>query len=226
MSSLIEVDPQPVTSSVTLRLNNPKKRNALSIRMRDELSDALDRLAADPSVKSVVIVGAGTSFCSGFDLGEFATAMGDPIFDRRLWESSDRFHHRLLSFPLPLFAAVNGAAIAGGFDLAICCDVRIAARSSRFSHPEFSYGDILYSPLRELVGGAVARELALTGRELSAREAKRLGVVNHVVADGHLDEAIDELTVATARAPRDKLMRTKAKAIRSAGVQLRSTLDL
>src|SRR3972149_5053429 len=69
-----------------------------------------------------------------------------------------------LGFPLPLVAAVNGPAIAGGFDLAVMCDIRVAAATATFSHPELVFGDVVYSPLHALVGGAVARELAPTGR--------------------------------------------------------------
>ena len=120
------------------------------------------------------ITGAGDVFSAGFDLGEFTRAAEDPAFGAELWASSDRFHHALLTFPLPLVAAVNGPALAGGFDLAVCCDVRIAADTARFAHPEFTFGDVVYSPLHELVGGAVARDLCLTGRPIDAAEALRL----------------------------------------------------
>src|SRR5262245_133739 len=112
-----------------ITLDRPAKRNALSIALRDEVSDALAELAADESLKSVVIRGAGDFFSAGFDLKEFAAAASVPALHQRLWASSDRFHHGLLRFPLPLIAAVNGPALAGGFDLALCCDVRIATTS-------------------------------------------------------------------------------------------------
>ena len=86
------------------------------------------------------------------------------------------------NFPLPLVAAINGPAIAGGFDLAVMCDLRVAATTARFAHPERSFGDVVYGPLHDLVGGAVARDLALGGRELSAEEALRVNLVSAVVA--------------------------------------------
>ena len=209
-----------------ITLNRPDKRNALSIALRDEVTAALAELAADAKTMAAVITGAGAIFSAGFDLKEFVTAAGDEGFDRRLWDSSDRFHHGLLEFPLPLIAAVNGPALAGGFDVTVCCDIRVAAVSARFAHPEFTFGDIVYSPLHDLVGGAVARDLCLTGRELSAAEALELHLVSAVVEDVALMGAVDAITARIVKAPRDKLMRTKAKAIARAHITARATLDL
>ena len=110
----------------TLTLNRAEKKNALSIALRDEMTETLGELSANPDVKVVVITGAGNVFSAGFDLAEFNVAAADPEFNNELWASSDRFHHACLFFPLPLIAAVNGPAIAGGFDLATMCDIRIA----------------------------------------------------------------------------------------------------
>src|ERR671918_792189 len=166
----------------TLTLNRIEKKNALSIALRDELSDALDDLAGDDTVKSVVITGAGDVFSSGFDLREFQ----QPELADELWASSDRFHATVLEFPLPLVAAVNGPAIAGGFDLAVMCDLRVAADTARFAHPEIEFGDVVYGPLHDLVGGAVARDLCFTGRVVEAPEAETLRLVSSVVPGGEL----------------------------------------
>ena len=139
-----------------LTLDRPTKKNALSTALRDEISDALDDLAGDESVKAVVITGAGDTFSAGFDLSEFPRALEDEAYARTLWASSDRYHHAVLRFPVPTIAAVNGAALAGGFDLAVCCDLRVAATTARFAHPEYTFGDVVYSPLADLVGGAIA----------------------------------------------------------------------
>ena len=217
----------PVTDAVvTLTLSRPEKKNALSIALRDEVTAALGALAADAQVKVVVITGAGDTFSAGFDLGEFKQAAGDPEFRRRLWESSDRFHVACLGFPLPLVAAVNGPAIAGGFDLAVMCDLRIAARTATFSHPEIAFGDVVYAPLHDLVGGAVARELCLTGRAVGAEEALRLRLVSSVVPPGDLAAETSRVAAQITRAPREVLLRTKAKVIRRAAVAVGATLDL
>src|SRR5207244_2544809 len=103
-------------------------------------------------------------------------------FAATLWASSDRWHRGCIEFPLPLLAAVNGPALAGGFDLAVMCDVRVAADTARFSHPEITFGDVVYGPLHDIVGGAVARDLCLTGRAVDASEALRLHRVSAVGA--------------------------------------------
>jgi enoyl-CoA hydratase len=210
-----------------LTLNRPKRRNALSVSLRDAISDALDDLAEDPAIKAVVFTGSGTVFSAGFDLKEFERAGGDPLFAEELWTSSDRFHRTVLSFPLPLIAAVNGPAIAGGFDLAVMCDLRVASNTAHFSHPERSFGDVVYGPLHDLVGGAVARDLTMGGRQLTANEALAVHLVSAVVEPENLMETTSRLLQEVCVAPRHVLLRTKAKALRHAGVDPSSpTLDL
>lgn len=208
-------------------LNRPARRNALSVALRDAVSDALDELAAAPEVKVVVVTGAGDVFSAGFDLKEFDRAAADAAFMEELWASSDRFHRTVLCFPLPLVAAVNGPAIAGGFDLAVMCDLRVASTTARFAHPERSFGDVVYGPLHDLVGGAVARELTFGGREMDAGEALAAHLVGEVVEPGELMAGARAIVERICVAPRDVLARTKAKALRRAGVDpARATLDL
>jgi len=216
----------PRDSVATLTLNRPEKKNALSVALRDEISDALAALAADEGVKAAIVTGAGDAFCAGFDLKEFERASGDAEFGKALWASSDRYHRACLGFPLPLVAAVNGPALAGGFDLAVMCDIRVAAEEARFAHPEITFGDVVYGPLHDLVGGAVARELCFTGRSVDAAEALALRLVSRVVPRSELAEAARALASQIARAPRGVLLRTKAKAQRRAGVVQEATLDL
>ena len=212
----------PEDGVVTLTLNRMEKKNALSIALRDELSDALDDLAGDEAVKTVVVTGAGDVFSSGFDLREFQ----QPELSDQLWASSDRFHATVLRFPLPLVTAVNGPAIAGGFDLAVMSDVRVAADTARFSHPEIEFGDVVYGPLHDIVGGGLARELCFTGRVVEAQEAKTLGLVSSVVPLDELAGEVTRFSDLIGRAPREVLLRTKAKATRRAAVARDQTLDL
>ena len=215
-SDLVLVDGPDATGIATLVVNRPDKKNALSIAVRDAMSDELERLAADEALKVLVVTGAGTCFSAGFDLREFG--IDEPGFQDRLWASSDRFHHALFRFPLPTIAAVNGVALAGGFDLALLCDIRIAASSAMFGHPEQTFGDVIYGLLHDLVGGAVARDLCFTGRRIDATEALRMGVVSDVVADDALMAVARRVAEVVAAAPRWNLMRTKAKAITRAGI--------
>jgi enoyl-CoA hydratase/carnithine racemase len=207
----------------TITLHRPEKRNALSIEVRDAVSDALDALGSDDRVKAVVITGAGDYFSAGFDLKEFA----EPALAEAIWVSSDRFHHAVLRCPVPTIAAVNGPALAGGFDLAVLCDVRVASTTARFAHPEFTFGDVVYAPLHDLVGGAIARELVLTARELTAEEAFALHLVAAVVPPEQLASEVDAIVDRIRRAPRDMLVRSKAKAIARANIPASTpTLDL
>ncbi len=216
---------EPVDGVVTLTLKRPEKRNALSIAVRDEATNTLGHLQRNPHVKVVVVTGAGDVFSAGFDLDEFQR-INDPEFADRLWTSSDRFHRAFLDFPLPTVAAVNGPAIAGGFDLAVMCDLRVAVESAYFEHPEHTFTEVVFGPLHDLVGGAVARELVFTGRRVDAREALALRLVSRVTPDGELDDAVQGITDRIIRAPRGILQRMKAKVIRRAGITAGGTLDL
>jgi len=181
-------------------LNRPDKRNALSIALRNEIDHCLGELAEDDSVSVVVLAAAGPSFCAGFDRSEFFIQTPEHV--QALGESTDRFHLRLLNFPKPLVAAINGPAMGGGLDLAVLCDVRICAQEAVFAHPEIKLGaPTLYGPLAEVIGGGLARDLCLIGRRIDAQEAYRIGLVSQVVpADRLLDEAV-ALANAIAEAP-------------------------
>lgn len=197
-------------------LNRPEKRNALSIALRDEIDHCLGELEADDDVSVVVITGAGPVFCAGFDTTEFT-----PDKVQAVEESSNRYHRRLAEFGKPLVAAVNGPAIGGGLDLAVLCDLRIASDAAAFAHPEIRFGaPVLFGPLREIIGGGLARELCLTARRIDAQEALRIGLVSKVVpADRLRDEA---LAVASeiAQAPLAALKATKRMIIQTYTWQL------
>ena len=112
----------------------------------------------------------------------------------------------MLRFPLPTIAAVNGPALAGGFDLAVLCDLRIASTTARFAHPERTFGDVVYGPLHDLVGGAVARELTIGGRELDAPTRRsQLHLVGEVVPAEALTRRDRRRGRAIVAAPRDVL---------------------
>jgi enoyl-CoA hydratase len=201
----------------TLTLCRPDKKNALSIALRDEVSDALDEIAQRADTRVVIVTGEGDVFCAGFDLDEFGDASAE--HQQRLWASSDRFHHTVMRFPLPTIAAVNGPALAGGFDLACLCDIRIAASTARFAHPEQRWTTVLYRTLRDLVGGATARDLVLTGRAVDAAEALLLELVVDVVPPEHMMDAARARAAMIAAAPRHELMRTKAKMVAGVGIR-------
>jgi enoyl-CoA hydratase/carnithine racemase len=186
----------------TLTLNRPEKRNALNVDLRVALSDALDDLAKDDAVSVVILTGAGTAFCAGFDLSEFEQKPGAFGEDERVWTSGKRMHETLQAFPKPLIAAVNGPALAGGFDVAVQADARIASESAIFGHPEIKFGaPTLYTNLSYVVAGAHARDLALSGRRIDANEAHRIGLVMQVVPAERLVEETFAYARVVAEAP-------------------------
>jgi enoyl-CoA hydratase len=205
-----EVDPDGIA---VLRLDNEQRRNCLSIAMRDAISDTLDQWVSDERVRVVVLTGSGSTFCAGFDLTEFAK----PDLARTIRDSSRRYHLAVWGFAKPMIAAVNGAALGGGFDLALLCDVRIATPDAVFAHPEIKFGaPPLFTPLQWIVGAGIARDLCLTGRKIDAAEAHRIGLVN-TIADNALDAAMTTARVI-AEAPQAALEATKRYLTSSAGV--------
>jgi enoyl-CoA hydratase/carnithine racemase len=216
---------RPDDGVAVLTLNRPEKKNALSIALREEAVALLGRMAADDSVKALVIAGSGGCFSAGFDLREFAVT--EPGHTERLWRSSDLFHHAVHRFPVPVIAAVDGIAYAGGFDLAVLCDLRIATHRAAFAHPENALGPVVYGPLHDLVGGAIARELVLTGRKIDGPEALRLHIVSELTEPGELMNRALGLARQVSRAPREILVRNKAKFTTRAAISAETpTLDL
>jgi len=200
----------------TLTLARPGRRNALSIQMRDEITQQLDDWAADPAVRVVVLTGAGPTFCAGFDLGEF----GQPDLARRIKDSSRRYHLAVWHFPKPLVAAVNRPAMGGGMDLSVLCDCRIASSAAAFGHPEIKFGAApLFTPLQWIVGLGNARELCPTGRRIDAAEALRIGLVTRVTEPAELLDDAMALARSIIEAPQVALEAAKRYLISSASAR-------
>jgi len=198
----------------TLTLARPERRNALSIQLREEIAAQLGQWAADPAVRVVVLTGAGSSFCAGFDLDEFAQAG----LARRIRDSSRRYHLAVWAFPKPLLAAVNGPALAGGLDLCVLCDCRVASAGAVFGHPEIKFGaPPLFTPLQWIVGAGVARELCLTGRRMDAAEALRAGLVSRVTEPRRLLDETLAMSRTMIEAPQAALEGAKRYLTGSAG---------
>jgi len=167
-----------------LTMNRPEVRNAMNPELRAAISGALKEAEADPEVRVVIVTGAGSVFCAGMDLRAFA-ARGD--FSALTW-----FYHEGIG--KPTIAALNGPAVAGGFELALACDLMVAAEEARVGIPEVKRG--LYAAgggttLAQRIPLGVALELGLTGDPITARRAAELGLINAVVpADQLLAAAI------------------------------------
>lgn len=185
----------------TLTINRPEKRNALSWDLVGRLRRAVADAKADPDVRVLVLTGAGDrAFCAGADLGGMAD--GDDyvsLHDGR--GELARLFEDLYALGKPTVARVRGYALAGGFGLALACDLVVAADDAVFATPEIDIGlwpHMITVPLTRSMPPKRALELMMTGRRVDAAEAERIGFVTRVVPVDGLDEAVDELTGALA----------------------------
>jgi enoyl-CoA hydratase/carnithine racemase len=174
-----------------LRLNRPEARNALSPELMEEMASELERLDPDPEVRCVVVAGSEKVFAAGADI----KAMAERSFAEALRHPAASFWRRLAAIKTPMVAAVSGYALGGGCELALACDMIVAAESAKFGQPEINLGIIPggggTQRLARVLGKQRAMELVLTGRRFGATEAAAMGLVNRVVADdAWLDEAM------------------------------------
>jgi enoyl-CoA hydratase/carnithine racemase len=193
---------------VTLR--RPEKRNALSIDLRQELADAFTALSGDEGVGCIVLTGAGSAFCSGMDTDQFG---GARPHRERLVETSTKAFRAVGECRRPVVAAVNGPALAGGFALALLCDLRLASRTASFGYPELPRGiPPSYAAARAVLPATVAQELCLTGRIVAPPEAQRLGIVREVTGDDVLPRSL-ALAERVATLPREAILETKRRTL-------------
>ena len=189
-----------------ITLNRPEKRNALSTALRQEITAALEDLEKNDNIKAAVLTGAGQGFCAGFDLSELQAGNMEEIFAQ-----SNVYHHKVYNFNKPIIAAINGPALAGGMDLAMMCDFRVAVESAVFGQPQVKMGvAAAFDLVRTVLPESVARELCLTGRRMPVDEAFRLGMVNSIVPDGQLvdeAEAMARETAASGKSIKEMIVR-------------------
>jgi enoyl-CoA hydratase len=191
----------------TVTLDAPDRRNALTVGLGDELVAAFEAAEADPSVGAVVVTGTPPAFCAGADLSHLGGSQRDGL--RRIYEG----FLRVARSPLPTIAAVNGAAVGAGANLALACDVILAGTSARFDtrflklglHPGGGHTWML----RRRVGPQAAAALVLFGEVLDGAEAERVGLAWRCVPDAELMDVARELAGVAGTAPRDLVVRMK-----------------
>ncbi len=200
----------------TLTIDRPEKRNALSAEVRRELIAALDQQVADDRVRVIILTGAGEkAFVAGADISEFA---GRSPLEQRAAMEGRRVFDVVAECPKPTIAAINGVALGGGCELALACDLRIAARSARLGQPEVKLGLLPggggTQRLPRLVGAGRALRLIMTGEIIDAAEAERIGLVDQVVDDGALEGQARELAsrLAAQSPVALRLIKTAARA--------------
>jgi enoyl-CoA hydratase/carnithine racemase len=182
---------------VRLTLNRPERRNALSEGMLTELEAAFTRIAADRTMRVVVLAAAGPIFCSGHDMTEMVGRSKEDY--QALFARCSRVMQQIRRLPQPVIARVQGLATAAGCQLVATCDLAVAATEARFATPGVKIGLFCTTPMVPLVRAVpakVAMEMLLTGCPISAERALAAGLVNRVVPADLLDAAVDELTGA------------------------------
>jgi enoyl-CoA hydratase len=201
----------------TLTLNNPDERNTLTAPMVAEIVAAMDGFEADETVGAVVVTGTPPAFCAGANLGNLREADGKSLGN--VYEG----FLRIARSPLPTLAAVNGAAVGAGMNMALGCDVRLAAKRARFDtrflqigiHPGGGHTWML----RRIAGPQATMAAVLFGEVMDGTEAERVGLVHRCVEDGDLLAAAQEMGARAASAPRELLIRTKET------IQAMATID-
>lgn len=173
-------------------LNNPARHNALSLDMWERLATLLAELAADDSLRVLVLKGAGgKAFAAGADISRFESERASQDAVRHYNTVAGEASARLYNFPRPTIALIRGHCIGGGVNLAVCCDMRIAASDATFSIPAarlgLGYGFAGVQRLAEVVGLPVAMEMFYTARRYSAEDAVRIGLANRMVAVNEID---------------------------------------
>lgn len=191
----------------TITLNDPDRRNAMTLAMCDEVTAALDEIEANPDIKAIVVTGAGRAFCAGADLTHLGDSADEGLM--AIYQGFLRFGRS----PLPTIAAVNGAAVGAGMNLALICDVRIAGESAKFDdrflqlgiHPGGGH-TWMY---QNITGPQAATAAILFSQVLDGPESVRTGLSYLCVADDELLATAQQMANRTATVPKDLVIKTK-----------------
>ena len=186
--------------------NNPARRNAISVDMWEAIPTVLSQYEADPEVRVIVLAGAGDkAFVSGADISQFEKERSSADAVQRYEELAEGAAARLQGCDKPLIAMIRGYCLGGGMNIAVLCDIRIAADDARFGIPAakmgLGYRASSMKNLVDVVGAAYAREIMITARQFTANEAREMGLVNKVTAKENLESAVKEYTEAATAPP-------------------------
>jgi len=203
----------------TITFNRPKALNALNAALLAELSDALDKVAADEDIRVLLLTGAGEkAFVAGADIGELATF--NTLQAKHFSKSGQTVINKLQELAIPVIAAVNGFALGGGTEIALACDFIYASENAKFGQPEINLGLIPgfggTQRLPRLIGTNLAKELIFTGKMISAAEAGRFGLVNKVLPPESLMDEV--MKVAGEMASKGKVSLRAAKQAINSGI--------
>ena len=209
-----------------MTFNNPERRNAMSLAMREAMTTIFETYAKDDEVRVLVLKGAGgKAFVSGADISEFKDKRNSAEAEAIYNEATTRSRIAMENFGKPIIAMIDGFCVGGGLATAIACDIRIASDNSQFGIPAAKLGlGYAYSSLKQLtdvVGPASAKEILFTGRRFPADKALRMGIVNEVVARDQLEATVRDyaneiagnapLTIKAAKATIDEILKKRGR---------------
>ena len=218
-----------VDGVATLTMNRPEARNALDIRMREELVEALEEIERDPAMRVVILTGASGHFSAGGDVKTMAARRHSATEGRERVELLNRFVLRLFNFSKPTIAMVDGFAVGAGCNIALGCDMIIASDRAKFGAVFIKNGLVPDGGgtwlLQRLVGLAKAKEMVLTGEIIDAAEAIRIGLENHVVPAAELERTTRTLAGKIAAGPPIAATLAKSLLNRAATVDLAAALE-
>jgi enoyl-CoA hydratase/carnithine racemase len=201
VSGKVNVD-RPADAVARLTISNPDKRNALDHAILDAIAEAMPSLANGIETRCVIITGEGKMFSAGYDIGDIPEEVFAEQAEKLVAHPFHRAIEAIEQFPFPTVAAINGHALGGGLELAVACDLRLAAGGVKLGMPPGKLG-LIYShtgllKFIDTVGPARTRELFLVGRNIEARRAEQIGLVNEVVEPEQLEQAAVELAAEIA----------------------------
>lgn len=214
---------------VTITFNRPKALNALNTALLEELSHALDQIAADENLRVLVLTGAGEkAFVAGADITELATF--NSLRAKNFAQNGHQILQKLQELPIAVIAAVNGFALGGGTEIAVACDFIYASENAKFGQPEINLGLIPgfggTQRLPRLIGKNMAKELIFTGKMISATEAQQTGLVNKVVPPETLMDEVMKTAREIASKGKVSLRAAKQAINRGMDVDLSTACDI
>jgi enoyl-CoA hydratase/carnithine racemase len=201
VSGQVTVD-RPAEAVARLTISNPEKRNALDHSILDAIAEQMPALANGIETRCVIIIGEGKMFSAGYDIGDIPEEVFAEQAEKLVAHPFHRAIEAIEQFPFPTVAAINGHALGGGLELAVACDLRLAASGVKLGMPPGKLG-LIYShtgllKFIDTVGPARTRELFLVGRNIDAQRAEQIGLVNEVVEPDRLEQAAVELAAEIA----------------------------
>lgn len=212
-----------------ITLNRPDKRNAITVEMISGLREALQRAADDPSVRLMLIRGAGKDFCAGLDLSEVLLKSAEDVPAKL---ASARLlgdlYIAMRCHPKPIVAAVHGRALGGGAGIATASDLILAAESAQFGYPEVKLGfipAIVFTMLQRAVNERQALELALTGEPINASQAHAIGLINRVYPDAEFDTSVERYVAVLAENSATAMSMSKTLLYQTEGMSFESSIE-